>query len=77
MWKWKDTDELISEQVSGRYGNFLNVAVTRDDRLREIFALYENAIGHTMQTFNLQCAKCKHLLYSILECIIFIFAVLL
>ena len=77
MWKWKDNDELISEQVSGQYGNFVNVTVTRDDRLQEIIALYDNTIGHTMQTFNLQCAKCKLLLYSILECIIFIFTVLL
>ena len=46
MWKWKDTDELISEEVSGQYGNFLNVTVARDDRFREIIALYNNTIGH-------------------------------
>ncbi len=67
MWKWKDIDELILGQVSGQYGNVLNVPVTRDDRLREIIALYDNTIGHTMQTFNLQCAKCKLLLCSILQ----------
>ena len=67
MWKWKDTDELISGQVSGQYENVLNVTVASDDRFREIIALYNNTIGHTMQTFNLQCAKCKLVLSSILQ----------
>ena len=74
MWKWKDTDEIISGQVSGQHRNLLEVAVTRDDRLREAIALYDNAICHTMQTFNLQCAKCKMLLCNILECIVFIYS---
>ena len=59
MSRWEDTIELISKQVRGLYGNFLNVTLTREDRLRKIIALYDNAIDHTMQTFNLQCAKCK------------------
>ena len=65
MWRWKDNDELIL--ASGQYGNFLNVTETRDVRLQEIVALYDNTIGHTMQTFNLQCAKCTLLLCSMFQ----------
>ena len=67
MWRWEDNDELISEQVSGQYRNFLKATVTREDKVREIIAVYDNTIGHTMQTFSLQCPKCKLLLCSILE----------
>ena len=67
MWRWEDNDELISEQVSGQYRNFLKVTVTREDKVRKIIAVYDNTIGHTMQTFSLQCAKCKLLLCSIFE----------
>ena len=54
MWRWEDNDKLVSGSVSGQYGNFLNVTVTRDVRLQEIIALYDNTISHTMQAFNLQ-----------------------